>query len=126
MKNTALLSDREIYNVCKADYALSAAVHKALDLKVGKLASMKVRERDWDLVEFQNPDFAARVRACRADGCTFEDLDQLENAFCKAPSGRATMIDAPITRWAIRRYSPPPEGVIQGTVEAIEERQRNT
>ena len=48
MKNTALLSDREIYKVCKADDALSAAVHKALDLKVGKLPSMKVRERDWE------------------------------------------------------------------------------
>jgi acetolactate synthase-1/2/3 large subunit len=78
------------------------------------------------LVEFQNPDFAAHARACGADGYTVSSLDDFEDAFAKAlASGRPSVIDAHITRWAIPHYSPSPDGVIKGIVELVEERLRN-
>ena len=78
------------------------------------------------LVEFQNPDFAAHARACGADGYTVSNLNDFEDAFAKAlASGRPSVIDAHITRWAIPHYSPSPHGVIKGIVELVEERLRN-
>jgi acetolactate synthase-1/2/3 large subunit len=77
------------------------------------------------LVEFQNPDFAAYARACGADGYRVEDLEDFKHAFGAAlRSGRPTVIDAKITRWAIPHYSPSPDGVIAGLVETIEQRFR--
>ncbi len=78
------------------------------------------------LVEFQNPDFADYARACRADGYRVETLDEFKDAFAAAlVSGRPTVIDAKITRWAIPHYSPSPDGVIAGIVEMLEERFRD-
>jgi acetolactate synthase I/II/III large subunit len=77
------------------------------------------------LVEFQNPDFAAYAQACGADGYRVEDLEEFKAAFAAAlASGRPTVIDAKITRWAIPHYSPSPDGVIAGIVETVEERFR--
>jgi acetolactate synthase-1/2/3 large subunit len=77
------------------------------------------------LVEFQNPDFAAYARACGADGYRVETIEEFEDAFRAAlDSGRPTVIDARITRWAIPHYSPSPDGVIAGLVETIEDRLR--
>jgi acetolactate synthase-1/2/3 large subunit len=77
------------------------------------------------LVEFQNPDFAAYARACGADGYRVESLADFEDAFAAAlRSGRPTVIDAKITRWAIPHYSPSPDGVIDGLVETVEQRFR--
>jgi acetolactate synthase I/II/III large subunit len=77
------------------------------------------------LVDFQNPDFAAYAKACGADGYTVETLDEFEDAFRAAlPSGRPTVIDAKITRWALPHYSTSPEGVIHGVWEMLEERLR--
>jgi acetolactate synthase I/II/III large subunit len=81
--------------------------------------------QDTGLVEFRNPDFAAYARACGADGYTAKTLDEFEDAFRAAlGSGRPTVIDARITRWAIPHYSTSPEGVIDGIVDRIEERLR--
>jgi acetolactate synthase-1/2/3 large subunit len=78
------------------------------------------------LVEFANPDYAAYARACGADGYRVDSLGDFEDAFAAAlRSGRPTIIDAKITRWAVPHYSPSPHGVIAGLVEAIEERFRN-
>jgi acetolactate synthase-1/2/3 large subunit len=78
------------------------------------------------LVEFANPDFAAYARACGADGYRVDSLGDFEDAFAAAlGSGRPTVIDAKITRWAVPHYSPSPHGVIAGLVETIEERFRN-
>jgi acetolactate synthase I/II/III large subunit len=77
------------------------------------------------LVEFQNPDFAAYARACGADGYRVDTLDEFKDAYAAAlASGRPTVIDAKITRWAIPHYSPSPDGVIDGLVETIEQRFR--
>jgi acetolactate synthase I/II/III large subunit len=79
------------------------------------------------LVEFRNPDFAAYARACGADGYRVETLGEFEDAFGNAlASGRPTVIDAHITRWAVPHYSPSPEGVIAGLVEAVEARFRDS
>jgi acetolactate synthase I/II/III large subunit len=78
------------------------------------------------LVEFQNPDFAAYARACGADGYRVDTLEDFEEAFRAAlASGRPTVIDAKITRWAVPHYSPSPDGVIAGLVESIEARFRS-
>jgi acetolactate synthase-1/2/3 large subunit len=78
------------------------------------------------LVEFQNPDFADYAKACGADGYRVETLEAFEEAFAIAlRSGRPTVIDARITRWAVPHYSPSPDGVIDGVVEMIEKRFRD-
>ncbi len=77
------------------------------------------------LVEFQNPDFAAYARACGADGYRADTLTDFEDAFQRAlDSGRPSVIDAKITRWAVPHYSPSPDGIIRGLAEAIEARLR--
>ena len=77
------------------------------------------------LVEFQNPDFAAYARACGADGYRVDTLGDFEQAFRAAlESGRPTVIDAKITRWAVPHYSPSPDGLMAGLVEALEARLR--
>ena len=77
------------------------------------------------LVEFENPDFAAYARACGADGYCVDSLEAFEDAFAAAlRSGRPTVIDARITRWALPHYSPSPEGVVHGVVEVLEARFR--
>ncbi|WKD35984.1 thiamine pyrophosphate-binding protein [Streptomyces xanthophaeus] len=78
------------------------------------------------LVEFRNPDFAAYARACGADGYRVETLEEFEEAFRAAlSSGRPSLIDASITRWAVPHYSPSPDGVIDGLVETVEARLRD-
>ncbi|MFL1897994.1 thiamine pyrophosphate-binding protein [Streptomyces tauricus] len=78
------------------------------------------------LTGFRNPDYAAYARACGADGYRVDTLDEFEDAFRRAlGSGRPTLIDAHITRWAVPHYSPSPDGVIAGLVEAVEERLRD-
>jgi acetolactate synthase-1/2/3 large subunit len=75
------------------------------------------------LVEFTNPDLAAYARACGADGYLVDTLEDFEQAFGAAlASNRPAVIDAKITRWAVPHYSPSPDGVIAGLVEALEER----
>jgi acetolactate synthase-1/2/3 large subunit len=77
------------------------------------------------LVEFQNPDFAAYARACRADGYTVETIEQFEKAYSAAlASGRPSVIDARITRLALPHYSSSPEGTIAGIIDTLEARLR--
>ena len=78
------------------------------------------------LVEFQNPGFPAYARACGADGYRVDTLEQFEDAFRAAlSSGRPSVIDVKITRWAVPRCSPSPDGIAAGLVEAIEARFRS-
>jgi acetolactate synthase-1/2/3 large subunit len=77
------------------------------------------------LVDFDNPDFAAYAKTCGADGYRVETLEEFERAFAAAlASGRPTVIDAKITRWALPHYSTSPKGVIPGIWETLEERFR--
>jgi acetolactate synthase I/II/III large subunit len=78
------------------------------------------------LVDFQVPDFAAYARACGADGYRVDTLEAFEDAFRAAlGSGRPSVIDAKITRWAVPHYSPSPDGLVAGLVEALEARLRS-
>ncbi|MDT5103753.1 MAG: acetolactate synthase large subunit [Mycobacterium sp.] len=78
------------------------------------------------LVEFMNPDFAAYARACGADGFHVDTIEDFEKAFSTAlTSGRPTVIDAQITRWAVPHYSSSPKGMVAGVVEMLEERFRH-
>lgn len=78
------------------------------------------------LVEFENPDFGAYAQVCGADGYHVETLREFESAFEAAlTSGRPTVIDAKITRWALPHYSTSPAGVIPGLWETLEERLRH-
>ncbi|WP_371680127.1 thiamine pyrophosphate-binding protein [Streptomyces sp. NBC_01276] len=95
------------------------------EFKLIKLFQM-VTYAESGLVEFQNPDFASYARACGADGYRVETLEDFEDAFRAAlASGRPTLIDAEITRWALPHYSPSPDGVIDGLVETLEARFRD-
>jgi acetolactate synthase I/II/III large subunit len=95
------------------------------EFKLIKLYQL-VAYHETGLVEFQNPDFAAYARACGADGYRVDTLEQFEDAFRAAlGSGRPSVIDAKITRWAVPHYSPSPDGIVAGLVEAIEARFRS-
>jgi acetolactate synthase-1/2/3 large subunit len=75
------------------------------------------------LVEFDNPDFATYARACGADGYRVESLADFESVFVRAlASGRPTVIDCAITRWAVPHYSSSPRGVLNGAWELLEQR----
>jgi acetolactate synthase-1/2/3 large subunit len=72
------------------------------------------------LVELRPPDFAAHARACGADGYTVDSLEQFEDVFAAAlGTGRPTVIDAKITRWALPHYSSSPKGPLHGAWETI-------
>jgi acetolactate synthase-1/2/3 large subunit len=74
------------------------------------------------LVEFQNPDFAAYAKACGAQGYYVDSLSEFEDVFRAAiRSGRPTVIDARISRWALPHYSPSPDSLVHGVFETIEE-----
>ena len=78
---------------------------------------------DTALVEFDHPDYGAYARLCGADGYRVDELDDFEDAFRAAlASGRPTVIDAKISRWALPHYSISPEGVIPGAWEHLQHR----
>ncbi|WP_405064981.1 thiamine pyrophosphate-binding protein [Kribbella sp. NBC_01510] len=77
------------------------------------------------LVELAAPDFAAYARACGADGYAVESIGTFRDAYAAAlSSGRPTVIDAKITRWALPHYSSSPKGTLHGAWETLEERLR--
>jgi acetolactate synthase I/II/III large subunit len=75
------------------------------------------------LVGFEHPDYAAYARLCGAEGHQVDSLGDFEEAFAAAvASGRPTVIDAKISRWALPHYSTSPAGVIPGALEHLEHR----
>ncbi len=119
------LSGFELMTAVENDIPVIWVVFDDNQFKLIKLYQLSAYGRS-ALVEFQNPDFAAYARACGADGYTVDDEDEFEQAFAAAlASGRPSVIDARITRWAVPHYSPSPDGVIDGLVEMVEERFRD-
>jgi acetolactate synthase-1/2/3 large subunit len=77
------------------------------------------------LVDLAAPDFAAYARACGADGYSVDSIEDFRDAYTAAlASGRPTVIDAKITRWALPHYSSSPKGTLHGVWEMLEERLR--
>jgi acetolactate synthase-1/2/3 large subunit len=75
------------------------------------------------LVELEHPDFAAYARLCGADGHAVDSLPDFERVFAEAlASGRPTVIDAKISRWALPHYSTSPAGVVPAIWETVRER----
>ena len=72
------------------------------------------------LVDFKNPDYAAYAKACGAEGYRVETIEEFETAFQAAlASGKPTLIDAAITRLALPRYIPSPDGFLEATWEVM-------
>lgn len=116
------LSGFELMTAVEHDLPVIWVIFNDNEFKLVRLYQL-VRYGESGLVDFQNPDFASYARACGADGYQVETLNEFRKAFRAAlASGRPTVIDARITRWAVPHYSPSPDGVIAGLVEAIEER----
>ncbi|MGH3475528.1 MAG: thiamine pyrophosphate-binding protein [Pseudonocardiaceae bacterium] len=116
------LSGFELMTAVENDIPVIWVIFNDNEFKLIKLYQI-VTYGETGLVEFQNPDFADYARACRADGYRVETLDEFTDVFAAAlVSGRPTVIDARITRWAVPHYSPSPDGVIAGIVETIEKR----
>ncbi|MFG2291938.1 thiamine pyrophosphate-binding protein [Streptomyces sp. NPDC048603] len=118
------LSGFELMTAVENDLPVIWVIFNDGEFKLIKLFQL-VTYGESALVEFENPDYAAYARACGADGHRVETLEEFEDAFRAAlASGRPTIIDARITRWAVPHYSPSPDGVIAGLVETIEDRLR--
>ncbi|MBF8193569.1 thiamine pyrophosphate-binding protein [Nonomuraea sp. K274] len=120
------LSGFELMTAVEHDIPVIWVIFDDQEFKLIKLYQMATY-LETALVEFRNPDFAGYARACGADGYRVETIEEFEDAFHAAlRSGRPTVIDARITRWAVPHYSPSPDGVIAGLVEALEERLRQS
>ncbi|MFI9203160.1 thiamine pyrophosphate-binding protein [Streptomyces sp. NPDC053048] len=119
------LSGFELMTAVEHDIPVIWVIFDDEEFKLIKLFQL-VTYGESALVEFRNPDFAAYAHACGADGHRVETLEEFEDAFRAAlASGRPTVIDARITRWAVPHYSPSPDGVIAGLVETVEARFRD-
>ncbi len=115
------LSGFELMTAVENDIPVIWVIFNDNEFKLIKLYQIATYH-ETGLVEFQNPDFASYARACRADGYRVETLDEFKDAFAAAlVSGRPTVIDAKITRWAVPHYSPSPDGAIADIVERLEE-----
>ena len=118
------LSGFELMTAVEHDIPVIWVIFNDYEYKIIKLYQFSTYA-ETGLVEFQNPDFAAYARACGADGYRVDKLEDFKQAFGAAlTSGRPTVIDAKITRWAVPHYSSSPDGVIAGVVESIEQRFR--
>jgi acetolactate synthase I/II/III large subunit len=118
------LSGFELMTAVEHDIPVIWVIFNDYEYKIIKLYQFTTYA-ETGLVEFQNPDFAGYARACGADGYRVENLEDFKQAFGAAlRSGRPTVIDAKITRWAVPHYSSSPDGVIAGLVETVEQRFR--
>ncbi|MFD9482637.1 thiamine pyrophosphate-binding protein [Streptomyces sp. NPDC059991] len=119
------LSGFELMTAVEHDIPVIWVIFNDGEFKLIKLFQL-VTYAESGLVEFRNPDFAAYARACGADGYQVETLEEFEEAFRAAlASGRPSLIDARITRWAVPHYSPSPDGLIDTLVETVEARFRD-
>jgi acetolactate synthase-1/2/3 large subunit len=115
------LSGFELMTAVEHDLPVIWVIFDDREFKLIKIFQLATYHES-ELVEFQNPDYAAYARACGADGYTVDSLHEFEKAFQSAiDSRRPSVIDARITRWAIPHYSRSPDGVIDGLVETVEE-----
>jgi acetolactate synthase-1/2/3 large subunit len=119
------LSGFELMTAVEHDLPVIWVIFDDREFKLIKIFQFATYQKT-GLVEFRNPNYAAYAEACGADGYTAETLEEFETCFAQAlASGRPSVIDARITRWAIPHYSSSPGGVIPGLVKMFEERFRS-
>jgi acetolactate synthase I/II/III large subunit len=119
------LSGFELMTAVEHDLPVIWVIFDDREFKLIKIFQFATYQKT-GLVEFRNPNYAAYAEACGADGYTADTLEEFETCFAQAlASGRPSVIDARITRWAIPHYSPSPDGVIPGLVKMFEERFRS-
>jgi acetolactate synthase-1/2/3 large subunit len=119
------LSGFELMTAVEHDLPVIWVIFDDREFKLIKIYQVAAYQ-DTGLVEFRNPNYAAYAQACGADGYTAETLEEFETVFDEAlSSGRPSVIDARITRWAIPHFSTSPDGTIAGIVETLEERLRS-
>ena len=112
----------ELMTAVQNDIPVIWVIFNDYEYKLIKLYQL-VTYGETGLVEFDNPDFAAYAKACGADGYSVDSIEEFEVAFARAlASGRPSVIDAKITRWALPHYSPSPKGVVHGVWEMLEKR----
>jgi acetolactate synthase-1/2/3 large subunit len=119
------LSGFELMTAVEHDLPVIWVIFDDREFKLIKIFQLAEYQKT-GLVEFQNPSYAAYAEACGAAGYTADTLEEFETCFAHAlASGRPSVIDARITRWAIPHYSPSPDGLIPGLVKMFEERFRS-
>jgi acetolactate synthase-1/2/3 large subunit len=119
------LSGFELMTAVEHDLPVIWVIFDDREFKLIKIFQFAAYQKT-GLVEFDNPNYAAYAEACGAAGYTADTLEEFETSFAHAlASGRPSVIDARITRWAIPHYSPSPDGLIPGLVKMFEERFRS-
>jgi acetolactate synthase-1/2/3 large subunit len=120
------LSGFELMTAVEHDLPVIWVIFDDREFKLIKMFQFAAYQRT-GLVEFRNPNYAAYAESCGAAGYTADTLEEFETCFAHAlASGRPSVIDARITRWAIPHYSPSPDGSIPGLVKMFEERFRSS
>ncbi len=117
-----LMSGFELMTAVEYDIPVVWIIFNDGEFKLIKLYQLATY-RESALVEFNNPDYAAYAEACGADGYRVETLEEFEDAFTTAiASGKPTLIDAAITRFALPNFSSSPEGILAGLWERFSAR----
>jgi acetolactate synthase I/II/III large subunit len=118
------MSGFELMTAVENDLPVIWVIFNDAEFKLVKLYQLANYAKS-GLVELVPPDFAAYARACGADGCRVDSIEEFEDAYAAAlVSRRPTVIDAKITRWALPHYSSSPKGTLHGAWEMLEERLR--
>ena len=114
----------ELMTAVENDLPVVWVIFNDAEFKLVKLYQL-VNYAKTGLVELAAPDFAAYARACGADGYSVDSIGDFGEAYAAAlVSGRPTVIDAKITRWALPHYSSSPKGTRHGAWEMLEDRLR--
>ncbi len=120
------MSGFELMTAVENDLPVIWVIFDDAELKLVKVYQLATYGRT-GLVDLAAPDFAAYARACGADGYAVDSLAAFEEAYAAAlASGRPSVIDARITRWALPHYSTSPRGTLHGIWEQLEQRLRGT
>jgi acetolactate synthase-1/2/3 large subunit len=113
------MSGFELMTAVENDLPVIWVIFNDAEFKLVKLSQLATFGHT-GLVELRPPDFAAYARACGADGFTVETIEEFEDIFRAAlSSGRPTVIDAKITRWALPHFSTSPKGPLHSAWEMI-------
>ena len=117
-----LMSGFELLTAVEYDIPVIWIIFNDGEFKLIKLYQLATY-RESALVEFNNPDYVTYAEACGADGYRVETLEEFEDAFTAAlASGKPTLIDAAITRFALPNFSSSPEGILAGLWERFSAR----